>query len=146
MVEVKDDTRGLLKECSAGIKMAVRSIDEVLDTVENNKLKKILEDSKAEHEKEETKINVLLAKCDASEQEPKMMASAMSWLKINAKIMADNSDKTVAGLIIDGCDMGIKSLCGYKNEYSEADREAQEAANRLIDVEEKLAHDLREYL
>lgn len=146
MTEVKDDTRGLLKECSSGIKMAVRSIDEVLDTVDNPKLKKLLEDSKAEHEKEETKINVLLAKCDASEQEPNMMASAMSWMKINAKIMADGSDKTVAGLIIDGCNMGIKSLCGYKNQYSSADTGAQEAAKRLIDIEEKLAHNLREYL
>ena len=58
----------------------------------------------------------------------------------------DGSDKTVAGLIIDGCNMGIKSLCGYKNQYSSADTGAQEAAKRLIDIEEKLAHNLREYL
>ena len=45
------DTVKLLKECDAGTKMAVTSIDEVMDKVTDDKLKGLLQESK-EHHKE----------------------------------------------------------------------------------------------
>ena len=46
----------------------------------------------------------------------------------------------------DGCDMGIKSIYSYLNEYSSADKESVDLARRLISSEEKLEEQMRKYL
>ena len=57
---VEQDTIKLLRECDAGIKMGVSSIDDVLDYVESDRLKKDLEDSKDEHKKLDADLQELL--------------------------------------------------------------------------------------
>ena len=42
---MEDDTIKLLRECSAGLKMGIESIDNVLDDVENGALRGLLKDS-----------------------------------------------------------------------------------------------------
>ena len=54
--KLSEDTLKLLRECDSGAKMAVKSIDEVLDEVKSPKLKKILTDSKEEHDKLKSEI------------------------------------------------------------------------------------------
>ena len=77
---------------------------------------------------------------------PNPVALGMAWIKTNAKLALNESDSTVAGLITDGCNMGVKSLTGYLNRYSAADEQAKDIARRLISAEETLAVDLRGYL
>ena len=51
----------------------------------------------------------------------------------------DESDKTVANLITDGCNMGIKSLNKYLNQYKMADEISKKVTNSevliLLDIE-----------
>jgi len=143
---VNTDTIKLLQECDAGTKMGVSSIDEVLEKVQDEKLKKLLSESKAHHEKLEEDIERLLKQHNAEEKEPNLMAKGMSWMKTNVKMGMDESDATVADLLTDGCDMGIKSLYRYMNQYKEADQESMAIAKRLIDIEAKLETELRHYL
>lgn len=70
----------------------------------------------------------------------------MSWLKTNMKLGMDDSDATIADLITDGCDMGVKSLNQYLNEYSDADKEAKDVCKRLIKIEEDLRQEIQTYL
>ena len=140
------DTEKLLKECDAGSKMAVSSIDEVLEKVSDGQLKSLLQESKSSHEKLGNEIHSLLISHGAQEKEPNPMAKGMSWMKTNIKLGMDNSDATVADLITDGCDMGIKSLCRYLNQYKDADQKSKEICGQLVEIEEKLCKDLREYL
>lgn len=140
------DTIKLLRECDAGTKMGVSSIDEVLEKVKDEKLKKLLEESKAHHEKLEEDIERLLEQMGAEEKEPNLMAKGMSWMKTNMKMSMDESDATVADLLTDGCDMGIKSLYRYLNQYKDAEQEATSICKRLIDIEAKLETELRKYL
>lgn len=140
------DTIKLLQECDAGTKMGISSIDEILDKVQDEKLKKLLSESKAHHEKLEEDIERLLSQYDAAEKEPNLMAKGMSWMKTNMKMGWDESDATVADLLTDGCDMGVKSLFRYLNQYKAAEQEATSMAKRLIDIEEKLEKELRAYL
>ena len=144
--KVTADTIELLKECGSGVEMAVKSLDEVLDVVKNQELKKMLEESKHEHEKIEIQIEELLKKYDREPKELSPMAKAMSWTKINMKIMADKEDSTVADIMTDGCAMGIKTLCGYKNEYKHADSESAGIAEKLIKIEDELVYRLRAFL
>ncbi len=140
------DTIKLLQECDAGTKMGITSIDEVLEKVQDEKLKKLLQESKAHHEKLEEDIERLLEQHNAEEKEPNLMAKGMSWMKTNMKLGMDESDATVADLLTDGCDMGIKSLFRYLNQYKAADQESTSICKRLIDIEEKLEKELRAYL
>lgn len=140
------DTVKLLKECDAGTKMAVASIDEVIEKVQDEKLKELLSESKEHHKELEKEISVQLRKHSAEEKEPNPIAKGMSWMKTNMKMGMDNSDETVADLITDGCNMGIKSLYKYLNQYKDADEEAKKLCNKLIDIEETLRQDLRNHL
>ena len=74
------------------------------------------------------------------------MASAMSGLKTDMKLAMNESDHTIADLMTDGCNMGVKSLSRYLNEYKAADEESKDIAKKLIHLEAQLASDLREYL
>ena len=88
----------------------------------------------------------MLSKFGEADKEPPMMAQMMSTLKTNVKLMADDSDATVADLVTDGCNMGIKTLSKRVNECALADRHAHDTARKLIDLETDLLKQVRCYL
>lgn len=141
------DSIKLLKECDAGSKMAVSSLDDVLEKVENENLKKLLHESKDHHEKLGNDIHALLMEYGSEEKEPNPMAKGMSKMKTNFMMgMKDDSDETAADLITDGCNMGIKSLYKYMNQYPAADQKVKDLCTRLISIEVQLRKELRAYL
>ncbi|MCH5252781.1 MAG: hypothetical protein J1F22_07385 [Lachnospiraceae bacterium] len=142
----KDDTIYLLKECDAGSKMAVATIDEVLEKIQDSKLKQLLSESKDHHEKLGNEIHSQLIQYQSEEKDPSAMAKSMSWLKTNMKVGMDHSDATVADLVTDGCNMGVKTLNKYMNQYPAANQTAKDICNRLIGIEEELCKELRRYL
>ena len=141
---IEQDTIKLLRECDAGVKMGVSSIDEVLEYVKSNKLRTYLTDCKSEHDKLDREIQEQLDKDEGKNPNP--MAKGMSWMKTNVKLAINESDGTIADLITDGCNMGVKSLNRYLNQYEAADEVSKDIAKRLINLEEKLAIDIREFL
>lgn len=143
---VEQDTIKLLKECDAGVKMGISSIEDVLDNVSDNNFEKLLTLCMNEHKKLNDEINGLLEKYNDDGKEPAAMAKGMSWIKTNVMLTMDGSDNTVADLMTDGCNMGVKSLNKYLNKYKAADEVSKDVAKRLINLEEKLAVDMRGYL
>lgn len=123
---IEPDTIKLLRECDAGIKMGVASIDEVLDYVQDATLGKCLADCKDEHNKLKDEIQTLLDEYHDDGKEPNPMAKGMSWIKTNVKLGMDGSDKTIADLMTDGCNMGVKSLNRYLNQYKAADEKTKD--------------------
>ena len=140
------DTVKLLRECDAGIKMGLSSIEDVQDNVCNQNLKQILMSCKAEHEKLRTDIQSALCSCRDEGKDPNLVAKGMSWVKTNVKLAMDDSDATIADLMTDGCNMGVKSLSRYLNQYKAADETAKDIAKRLIHLEAQLSADLRGHL
>ena len=143
---IEQDTIRLLRECDAGVKMGVSSIDDVLDYVKSEDLKKILSECKAAHEKLGNEISAALDRFGDDGKEPNPIAKGMSWMKTNIKLIMHESDHTIADLITDGCDMGVKSLSKYLNQYKAADEGSKDIAKRLIALEEKLGQDIRGFL
>lgn len=143
---IEKDTVKLLRECDAGVKMGVSSIEDVLDYVKSEKLKALLSTCKDEHVKLDGEIDNLLDKYHDDGKEPNPMAKSMSWMKTNMKLMMNESDEIIADLMTDGCNMGVKSLNKYLNKYEAADEVSKDIAKRLINLEEKLAIDMRGYL
>lgn len=143
---IEQDTIKLLRECDAGVKMGTKSIDDVLGYVRSSELKQYLTDCKREHDKLSSEIQEQLERYHDEEKDPNPMAKGMSWLKTNVKLVMDESDETVADLMTDGCNMGVKSLNRYLNEYEAADEFSKDIAKRLINLEERLAVDIRSFL
>lgn len=141
-----NDTIHLLQECDAGVKMAINSINEIAEKIQDEKLRKLLLTSRGDHQKLEADIHTLLSRHGGECKNPDLMAQGMSWLKTNVKMGLNESDATVSDLITDGCNMGIKSLQRYLNEYADADHTSKGVCKQLISIEEKLEKDLREYL
>ncbi len=142
----EQDTIRLLRQCDAGIKMGIASINDVLEYVNNGVFKNLLTVCKNSHIKLEEEIQELLTTFHDDGKEPNPMAKSMSWLKTNVKIAFDESDETIADLITDGCNMGVKSLSKYLNQYKNANEKSKDIAKKLIILEENLSKDIREFL
>ena len=143
---IEKDTVRLLRECDAGVKMGVDSIDSVIDRVKSHRLKSHLNRCKDEHEKLRREIQSSLDRFGDDGKEPSLMATGMAHMKTNMKLLKDPTDNTIADLMTDGCNMGVKSLNKYLNEYKAADEKTKDITKRLINLEEKLAVDMRDFL
>ena len=143
---MEQDTIKLLRECDAGIKMGVSSIDEILPYVGNSELKKILEECKRRHERLSRDVEQQLERYGDEGKDPNFMAKTMSWIKTNVELSLHESDTTIANLMTDGCNMGAKSLHRYLNQYQAADENSKDIAKKLASMEERLTEELRDYL
>ncbi len=143
---IEQDTIRLLRECDAGVRMGVASIDDVLKHAKGEDMKTILSDCKQAHEILGEDLEKQLHRFEDKGKEPNPIAKGMSWMKTEMKLAMSEKDSTIADLMVDGCNMGIKSLSRYLNEYKAADEEAKGIAKRLIAIEDALAQDLRAYL
>ncbi len=143
---VESDTIKLLRECDAGVKMGVKSIDDVLGRVESPKLEKMLNTCKDEHDKIDAELQKLLDKYSDDGKDPNFMAEKMAKIKTEVKLQMDETDNTIADLMTDGCNMGVKSLNKYLNQYAAADEKSKDITKRLINLEAQLAVDLRQFL
>ena len=143
---IEKDTVRLLRECDAGVKMGVDSIDDVRNEVCNQDMKNILVKCKKDHEALAKEIEGALNRFSDDGKEPNPIAETMAKMKTEFKMRMKHCDKTIASLMTDGCNMGVKSLARYLNEYAAADEDSKNITKRLIALEEKLAQDLRAYL
>ena len=143
---IEQDTIKLLRECDAGVKMGVASIDDVLDQVHSRALNQYLTECKKKHEQLKNEIQTLLEKYHDDGKEPSPMAKGMSWIKTNVKLVMNESDQTIADLMTDGCNMAVKSLNKYLNQYKAANEKSKDITKRLIKLEEKLVIDIRGFL
>lgn len=143
---VEKDTIRLLRECDSGIKMGISAIDEVMEHVKGARLQSILNDSKHENERLQTDLQKALDDYHDDGKDPNPIAQGMSWVKTNWGMMMDGTDSKIAELMMDGCNMGIKSLSRYMNQYKAADERSKDIAKRLVSAEEKLSSEMRTFL
>ena len=143
---MNQDTVKLLRECDAGVKMGISSIEDVLSHVRKEDFQKKLEQCKRQHDDLQTKIQQHLDRFGDQGKEPNPIAKGMSWMKTTMKLGMEESDATIADLMTDGCNMGVKSLNRYLNQYKAADEVSKDITKRLINLEEKLTVDIRDFL
>ena len=96
--------------------------------------------------KDQSEIEHLLSEYGDDGKAPNPIAKGMSYIKTNVKLSIDGSDSAIAELITDGCNMGIKSLNKYLDQYKAADERSKDFAKKLIKMEEKLCRTVRNYI
>ena len=143
---IEQDTVRLLRECDAGAKMGIDALTDVIGRVDSDSLRELLKDSKEEHERLAQEAQKQLDRFQDQGRAPSPLASAMTWLKTNMELMADGTDGKIADLMTDGCNMGVKSLSRYLNQYQAADEDSKALAQKLIGEEEALSQKIRPFL
>ena len=139
------DTVNLLQECDAGIRMGLDSIRDMMDSA-TQPLRQQLQEYRMEHEELQQRTEQLLGQYRKPGKEPAVMAKGMLWVKTNMKLAMEPTDASIAELVTDGCNMGIKSLNKYLNQYPQADASSREVANRLIDLEQRMVKEMQPLL
>lgn len=143
---IKRDTIRLLEECELGIKMGTSSISDMLPYAKSGELKRTLKSSEEEHKRLGEECRAMLSRYGSEGKRPPLMATVGTKMKTAMRLGMHPTDRTVAELTTDGCNMGIKSLSGYLNRYTAAEERAKDIAKKLIAMEDKLGTDVRGYL
>ena len=143
---MNEDTINLLKECNAGCKAGTNSMEQVQPYIENEKLKSIIDEYNDKHIKIGDQCHQMLNKYHEEEKDPQISAKAFSWLSTEMKLMINNDTHEIADIMIDGCNMGIKSVSKYINKYKTASTESMDLAKQLVKVEQEFMDDLLGYL
>lgn len=136
----------LLKECNSGVKMGIQGISEVIDNAYGQDFKNMLEKYEGQHIDILYQIHDKLREAGEDYKEPHPIAKANSKFMTDMKLMMDNSDQKIADIMMDGCNMGIKSVSRYMNQYSGASKEVMDIANDVIVLEQDFMNELRQYL
>lgn len=143
---IEHDTVELLRECDAGIRMGMSSLEQVIPEVQSPHLQGLLQDGLEKHRRLDQELDTLLSNYNTQGKAPNPMAQGMSWVKAGVEMTMMGGDDTIASLMTDGCNMGVKSLYKYRNQYKAAGETARDIAKRIADAEAQLAVDLRSYL
>lgn len=143
---MEEHSVNLLRECDSGCKMAAESLEQIRDFVSDRDLWNDITESYETHQNLDAKIKKTLASMEEDGKKPGAMASAWSWMSTEMRMMAKGGDKEAASIVTDGCNMGIKTICGYKNQYSGASKAVMEIADELTSMEEKLRDQMKPFL
>lgn len=90
---IQPDTVKLLRECDAGIKMGIKSIDDVADHVKNADFRQLLNACKDEHDKLDAELRQLLGRYRDEGKEPNFVAEKMAKIKTEVMLHAFNNSR-----------------------------------------------------
>ena len=146
MPVMNEDTAKLLKECNAGCKSATNSMEQVQPYITDEKLKSTIDEYNDKHIKIGDECHQMLNEVNEEEKDPKVMAKAYSWVSTEVKLMMNNNSHEIANIMIDGCNMGIKSVSEYINKYKAASEESVNLAKNLVKMEQEFMDDMLVYM
>lgn len=146
VLAMNNDTVNLLKECNAGCKSATNSMEQVMEYVKNEKLRALIDRYNDSHIKIGDECHDILNSLGEQEKDPQKISAMMAKVGTDMKLMMENTTHKVADLLVDGCNMGIKSLCRYINQYTTADETSIKLAKKLVSLEKDFMNELLEYL
>lgn len=141
-----EQTRKLLEECSIGCKMAVSSLKQISEYIKDSNLMKLVEDYISRHKELEDEAVSTLADSGNDAKDPGAVSSAFAWFTTEVKLTFNNDNSQIAKLLMNGCNMGIKTLGERMNTLNQADKNAHALAQKIIKTEQNLMKDLQPYL
>ena len=100
----------------------------------------------AGHSQLEAECRQILNDVGKPDKEPGMIVTAIANFQSRIKMVMDDDAKKAAEIMTDGCNMGIKSLSGYINEYKNADAKSMAIAEKLRRLEDNMLGDLQPLL
>ena len=139
-------TYEIMKECNSGCRMSVNSIEQLVAYLKNQELHELLSKYKEDYEKMERE-SIRLSEGKLQEEKfSEKAAETFAWISAEVKMMFNDDTSKIAEMMIDGANMGIKSITEKLNRYSEAEKESISLAKKFEKTCEKLIQDMKKYL
>ena len=139
----------LLEHVHHDSSMAAYTIEKLLDKLKDkdNKIKEYAEEILKEYQQFEEEARVLLKEGNKELSEPSFMAKMESSMGISKEVKDDNSDSSIADMLIQGVSMGSIEIEKELKEYEkDIDKEHKKLARKYLKFQEKTIENLKEYL
>lgn len=143
---MNEDTCRLLQECTSGCSTAMESMEQVMPDVQCDELARIIGSYKEKHKAIWKSAGILLHESGNEDKHPGVAASSFMWVTTEMKLLMKNDDHQIAKLMMDGCNMGIQSICRCQNQYEGAEPIARDIARQLVKTEEEFMEELKGFL
>ena len=137
---MEEQTLHILNECSSGCKMAIHSMQQVLEYVENEKLEQVIMAAERKHKEIAARTAKALTCYGEKGKKPGAAAETFAWLTTEMKMLIRDDSSQIAKIMTNGCNMEVL------NENPEADRESKNIAGDLVKAEEHFADELKAFL
>lgn len=141
-----EQTRKLYEECCIGCQMAVESMQQIKEFTQDTELAKFIEKYIDRHSRLGGEAKDQLIDSGNEVKSPGMMASAFSWFSTELKLNLNDDNSKIAKLLMDGCNMGIKTLGERTNTLNQADKSADALARKILKTEEEMIKELERFL
>ena len=141
----KEDINAL-DEIHKGSCMGIDAISFVLDKVEDDSLKKELEQEEKEYNAIKKDIEDVYPKYnEGNPHETGVMTKAMTWSGIEMKTFNDKSNSKIAELLLQGVNMGIIEGRRILNE-KRINKEVESIVSNYVTMQEKNMETLKKFL
>ena len=140
------ESLNLLKKCNSGCKNGTNSMEQILDFVRDEKLKRTIKEYDKRHIEIGDECHELLNRYGCNEEDPKKISAVVAWFGTEVKLAIDDSTEKIADLLVDGCVMGIKSLYKEINSNKGAESKIKDIAMELVSIEQDFMNELLGYL
>ena len=136
----------VLDELNKGACMGMDAIHFILDKVQDNKLKQLLEKQYDEYQAISNEICELYPEySDKKPHETNAMTKFMTWSGVEMKTMNDKSDSNITELLLQGTNMGIiegRRLLNHKN----TDEQVHRLVAKYVNMQEEAVENLKKFL
>ena len=143
---MNEESIELLKEIDSGCLMALNSFQQLEEYQMPQGLYELITKSKSKHAEIQKEASKLLHENNETDKQPGLMASTMSWMTTELKMMVREDGTQVTKIIMNGCNMGIQQIAEKTHKFENASDEAKKLAEKLIKTEEELWSDIKDYL
>ena len=143
---MNEDSIQLIKEVDSGCLMAINSLHQMEEYEIPKEQNDLITRYIVKHEELQKEASRMLHNNNETDKQPGMMASAMSWLTTEMKLMIHENTSEIAKIMMNGCNMGIQGIREQISKYKDADEEAVKLAEKLIKVEEDMFSDAKQFI
>lgn len=138
-------TVNLLNECSSGCRIALNSLKQLQRHAAAPELRNLIESAVNKHICLRNEADSLLGQMGRTGKKPCTGTALFTWTMSEMKMMMKRNDNQVAALIMDGCNMGIKTLSKAIRQCPHASMESISLADCIIKTDENLLEEMKQY-
>lgn len=142
--------RDTLDELNKGCTMGMDALKYVLDKVEDNDFKKVLEEQYNEYQNLHKRIEDIYPNYvkddDENPTETNVLTKAMTWSSVEMKTLTDNSNSKIAEILLQGTNMGIIEGRKLLNHKPDLDKDVDTILEEYVDIQEREVETLKKYL
>ena len=143
---MSENEMNVLDELNKGACMGMDAIHFILDKVEDEQLKQVLNNQYKKYEDISNQICKLYPKySDKEPHETNAVNKVLTWYGVEMKTLMDNSSSKIAELLLQGTNMGIIEGRKILNN-KELDSQVHKIAQEYVDMQEYAVEKLKQFL